>query len=365
MPRGSGPGKNAMRETLREEVTIFYEQKRRGYQITDYWDYLSQSNAEAVFYARYRGRIGSVWLSENGLRESEWTLPDWETNEDQASISPNNALKLINSKDGTTVDQVYVHPYKTSFRRARMHFNAYLPNPATLPAGAALIVGFETLGQGGFSSSFLLIESGQARLRHAGYTETELLRNHTVITINNPDAWSTYVLDYDPPYLRLWQPSVGGTTPDQLSGEVAIRPTSLDYVQPFFANESSVVVSNFKIGAWSCWEHHRRLDTMEQILWEAETVPDTGTNSGIVETLGVDKKCFYLLSDQSATVGAGNEGMFLQVWDPVNSAYETVTSISVTANELASIETYRAARRMRIFFVPTAEAAVDLWAVVE
>lgn len=102
------------------------------------------------------------------------------------------------------------------------------------------------------------------------------------------------------------------------------------------------------------------------LLWGSETVEDTGEQTVYVEPDAHDKT-FFLLSDQNATLGAGNEGLWIQQYDPVNDAWRDVAGLSssVVANELQAIKTTHGNARMRISFFPTAQASVDAWCVIE
>jgi len=101
-------------------------------------------------------------------------------------------------------------------------------------------------------------------------------------------------------------------------------------------------------------------------LWTAQAVPiTTGLATGYVLTTGVEKKTFYLKSNQAATVGTAAEGLFIQVWDEINSAYVTVDSISVAANVWTPYMTTHGARRMRLLFIPAIAATVDAFCVLE
>lgn len=139
--------------------------------------------------------------------------------------------------------------------------------------------------------------------------------------------------------------------------------------------------SGLDLGDWIYWWYSRRTDDIQTIglckwpklgrfqpilLWDSETVPDTGGQTIYVEP-DAHGKTFYLLSDQDATVGTGNQGFFIQIYDPVNDAWRNVAglSASVTANELQAIMTTHGDARMRISFVPSAQASVDAWCVIE
>jgi len=91
-------------------------------------------------------------------------------------------------------------------------------------------------------------------------------------------------------------------------------------------------------------------------LWINKTVPDTGLSTDDIDTK-FDKKTFYIISDQSGTLN-------VQAYDEAAGDFKTFDSISVSADTLTAYTTYYNARRMRLNFVPSAEATVSAWAVM-
>ena len=364
-----------------KETGLWYKYPEHTF--TEGWGFLGQSDAREVFYNLYRDMRfnGSIFLDQMGSDEKDWVLPPYEIHNGVDSgdgrIGFNtNCVVVRNSRDGATVTPCYIGYRHLAAKRMGGMFDAYLPDPAGLPADSYVYIGFEAPGMGGYNSAFLAVTNGvdNVYLNIGGFDENQRPHRELLgIALSFYDSWQRYFLDYDPPYMRLWEPSVSGGNPDTLVGEIKLSQDAAllnvntnRYLTFFVENASTSIVDTFKLGRLGIFGYDRDRSTNEIILWDSQTITNAdGLDSGVVETLGVDKKCFYLLSDQAATVGTGNEGMFLQVWDPVNSAYVTVTGISVVANELASIETYRASRRMRINFLPAVDAAVDLWAVLE
>jgi len=95
-------------------------------------------------------------------------------------------------------------------------------------------------------------------------------------------------------------------------------------------------------------------------LWMNESVTDTingSTTPGFL-TAYVDKKTFYIISNQSGT-------LYIQAYNEVAGAYADIDSLSVSANTLTPYSTTYGARLMRLRFVPSASATVSAWAVLE
>jgi len=95
-------------------------------------------------------------------------------------------------------------------------------------------------------------------------------------------------------------------------------------------------------------------------LWINKAVVIAGDNTDDIDTK-FDKKTFHLISDQAATVGVGAEGLFIQAYDEAAGDFKTVDSISVVAATLTPYTTYYNSRRMRLRFVPSAQAVVSAW----
>lgn len=95
-------------------------------------------------------------------------------------------------------------------------------------------------------------------------------------------------------------------------------------------------------------------------LWINKTVVVAGDNTDDIDTK-FDKKTFHLISNQAAIVGVGNQGLFIQAYDEAAGDFKTIDSISITANTLTPYTTYYNSRRMRLRFVPSAQATVSAW----
>jgi len=94
------------------------------------------------------------------------------------------------------------------------------------------------------------------------------------------------------------------------------------------------------------------------MLWEDESVPDTGETTDYLETQYNDKKTFYIISDQSGT-------LYVQAYDEIAGDFKDIDSMSVSADTLTPYMTYYDARLMRLRFVPSAAATVSAWAMLE
>lgn len=95
-------------------------------------------------------------------------------------------------------------------------------------------------------------------------------------------------------------------------------------------------------------------------LWSAQSITDTSVGSTTPGFSGayVDKKTFYIISNQTGTLN-------IQAWDEVASAFKTIASMAVAANTLTLYVTTYGARLMAINFVPSVAATVSAWAVLE
>jgi len=95
-------------------------------------------------------------------------------------------------------------------------------------------------------------------------------------------------------------------------------------------------------------------------LWSNESITDTvnGETTDPILTHGVNKKTFYIISDQSGT-------LYVQAYDEVAGNFKDIDSMPVSADTLTPYMTYYGARIMRLRFVPSAGATVSSWAVLE
>jgi predicted GH43/DUF377 family glycosyl hydrolase len=88
-------------------------------------------------------------------------------------------------------------------------------------------------------------------------------------------------------------------------------------------------------------------------LWNSKTVPVAGLSTDDVDTK-FDKKTFYIISNQAGTLN-------VQAYDEAAGDFKTFDSMPVSASVLTPYTTYYNARRMRLNFVPSAEATVSAW----
>lgn len=94
-------------------------------------------------------------------------------------------------------------------------------------------------------------------------------------------------------------------------------------------------------------------------LWVNKTVPDTGLATDDIDTK-FERTSFHIISDQAGT-------LYIQAYDEAAGDFKDIDSKSVSANVLTVYNTGAAhtmARRMRLRFVPTAEATASAWAVM-
>jgi hypothetical protein len=93
-------------------------------------------------------------------------------------------------------------------------------------------------------------------------------------------------------------------------------------------------------------------------LWRSSSIGTAGASSINFYTLGFEKKTFYIISNQSGT-------LYIQAYDEVAEDYKNIDSTPVSANVLTPYMTDYGARLMRLRFVPSAQATVSAWAVLE
>lgn len=216
------------------------------------WEFLTDLvSRRRVFFEKYQGRMGSVWASEAGLPESSWTLPNIELNQVAAGLDAapwNNYINMDNSKDGVTVDEIYF-AIRKCYKRARMRITCFLPTIATVPITGFLLFGFEVVSQGGHAIAMVMLNNGVATLlcnmmgEDGTISAVPTAQNVTAgMTFN---AWSTYLFEYDPPVIRFSQFIAGNYV---LVGEMIIpQASSHDFLIPFFANESTTIVTGYAI----------------------------------------------------------------------------------------------------------------------
>jgi len=195
----------------------------------------------------YHGRTGAYYKSESedDVDFEDWTLPEIVEGVNNTEPSPwNNALRMRNSMDGSTVDEIYVGFPKAHHRQV-MAFEAKFSSPSG-NSPRHHFVGFEVNSGGSFAwLACLMCEAGQWKLKKIGYDGNA----DANLTLRHPDVFARYCLILDPPYLELWEAPSGD--PDGFPLE---KTTTLDLgalqgkAIPFFANEDWVNVTEFLIG---------------------------------------------------------------------------------------------------------------------
>jgi len=209
------------------------------------WDGSYTERWEQGFRKRlYHGRTGSYWKSEYNKKFEDWTKPEILTGVNTLQPSPwNNALRMRNSQDGSTVDELYIG-FPKAHHRAVFCFDAYLPSATKI----GQYIGFEVNSGGQYAGIIALgceLTNGQWRLKAIN----PYAQSGKNVSLNNPDAWDRYALVLDPPYLELYESPAGnpGTFPLELVGELDLKVDIQGKFIPFIANEASEVCE-FRIG---------------------------------------------------------------------------------------------------------------------
>lgn len=207
----------------------------------------------------YYGRTGSYWFSEAGITNRDlWTAPKIVSgmNTVQHSTPPfmaNPCADMVwmrNSKDGVTLDELYIAINK-SFKRARFRIDVQLPTLAQLGVNDNVGFGFELNSQGGHSApAFLIGNNGTYQLETVnppigGATSAMPVDVSATIIKNAPVE---LLMEYDYPWVRLWQYSAGVWTQLGELGPIVANAYGPMYVIPFMFNESATIVDNFYVG---------------------------------------------------------------------------------------------------------------------
>lgn len=199
----------------------------------------------------YHGRTGAYFASESAqnIPFDKWTLPEIIENINPVEPYPwNNALRMRNSKDGATIDHIYVGFPKALYRGV-MAFEAKLPSPTGLNN---LYIGFEVNSGGKYANmaclacingAWKLYTKNFMQVPEEGQLGSEVSQP---VTISRLDAWGEYALVYDPPFLLLYeyQPA---TDEWKLIGNLYTKALQGKAI-PFFANEMTTGISEFLIG---------------------------------------------------------------------------------------------------------------------
>jgi hypothetical protein len=231
------------------------------------WEWLASTDSaerRREFYRKYRGRTNSIWKSEYAeLNPENWTEPLFSLNVNTQQPSPwKNAIHMRNSKDGTTLDELYIAPKIYMRPPCALYLDAYIPalNTTNYPNGSYLGFGLE-VNSGMYGSGGFLLEiysdgtTVTCKLRYIGLRDGSAVSVATSATGLNTDRYCNYQLILYPYRLELWQ----GTTAGQgyPMSKVAELTVNIDYnvvVTPFFFNEGSAIASGYYVGQFMAYE---------------------------------------------------------------------------------------------------------------
>lgn len=221
----------------------------------------------------YHGRTGAYFESESkdNIPFDKWTIPELVSEDNPLEPSPyNTSLRLINTKDGSTLDSLYIGFPKALFR-GRICFEAKLPS-----TGDDIYIGFEVNSGGAFAGIAclwldnnnwkLLFVSPETKLSGIGGGKTK------PITLNRPDAWNRYVLEIDPPYMIFYQ----GTTSDPTVFDVVVWNPEMKpgkYI-PFLANEDLNSIIDVRVG--NIWVYETEPDKHVETIIDVASIPASG-----------------------------------------------------------------------------------------
>lgn len=198
----------------------------------------------------YHGRTGAFFMSESAANTpfDDWTPPTilLADNTLPTEAAPYlNAISMKNSKNGVTVDPLYVG-FPKSHQRMAFCFEGKLPAAA---ASAGQCMGFEVNSGLYFALGAMLISDGANWMLEATNYQNGVLDipKKVNVTINNPAVYSIYALVYDPPFLELWQADAGTPTFQmKLTNTLNIGAIKGKAI-PFFANEGAAI-TEFDVG---------------------------------------------------------------------------------------------------------------------
>lgn len=326
------------------------------------WEYLKEEKSRKIFFFnRYTGRsypYSPVWKSECGKEPDTWTLPLFELNVPGIDPAPwNNVIHLRNSKDGVTLDEIYVEPRIAFKPPAIMRLSARVPAPADIPAGGDLYFGFEINSQSGHAIACVQIRNAGATLLWFMMTPKGRITKSVSFTLTRPNVYALYFLHYDPPYLRLWQEPTAGGFPNQLTELVIEHASTFDSFTVFIANEGTAITSGYYISHWAAWEQIRSLNPLSDIKAFTTTTLAAGATftSPTFPTQGFGRIVGSCFADVAGTlrIEQRNDGAN---WDARNE-------ISYGAGSLLAFDVAVVGNEARIVYVngATAQATFRLY----
>lgn len=393
-------------------VPFYYSYPPEG--VSWEWLHWPYDARQRKFYEVFTGRTqGSIWMDECNpttvslqgdvnaraalMSDSRaWSMPHIDVATgylgEAAGGAFSNYLNMVNYRPSNPysgwvaniadIDELYIAP-RVALPRLAMRVSMRLPTAATLTNGLDCYVGFEVNRQGGHEISCLNFNgtANAYRLQHKhiahrstrgnaaaqatmDFGGAEWGANDQAVTINNVAGWATYYFVYDPPVFRFVQPDVGQTDPFSFPDmtEVSVMGVpDFGYVQPFIANESTVVTSaaadTWFVGHWSIWPLNRQSNSW---VLEKRTNPETGNFEVIWDTGGRAHVNIHITSIAAArtwqiySTGEGEDQAAgypeVRTWRRIDDADWTGVT---DAGGIASMGLFNASRFLKIVLTET------------
>lgn len=193
----------------------------------------------------YHGRTGAYFESESMANTpyKDWTLPQILVGDSDVEPDPyKNVLRLRNTKDGVIIDRVYVG-FPKGFMRGVICFDAKLPSVGQ----EGMVMGLE-VNSGGFYALIMCLRWDVATAGWMLQMNQVPIGAKESVTINNPDVYAHYALEYDPPYFKLYQsPALDPDGYPILTNWLrkdAVKGKAI----PFFCNEQPTTLCEYSVG---------------------------------------------------------------------------------------------------------------------